>query len=304
METPSGQRESYSVSPDNDVVVNCAADPTCGMNNQPTPLALCFGGNTAGEQAQGLAERWREATARPDLSAGFFVFEYYDEWWKGGNRSEFVQDDDRPEEWFGIKSVTGTPQNFTIENRPAFETVRRMFDTSWCPEIKCVLETEGVRISLESSVQLDSVTIRKNGELLATLGRDELSFLDRDPSPRLHTYSVTAEKAHVSCPPFECTVAVPRRPEFRRGDVNADGAVNVTDPVNVLGYLFQGELIPLCLDAADANDDGEVNLADGVFTLNHLFAGAPPPPEPGFADGCGPDPTGDQLAFCDYRACP
>ena len=277
------------------------------MSDQPTPLAICFGGNTAELQAQAIAERWREATARSDLSAGFFVFEYYDEWWKGGNRSQFVQDPDRPEEWFGINSVTGTPQNPSIARRPAFETVRHMYDTSWCPEnteITCTLEAEGVLIKLEMSVPPDSVTIRESGELLATLGPGELTFLDRNPAPRLHTYSVRAEKAHVLCPTVDCTIAVPRQREFRRGDVDADGTVNLADAVNVLGFLFQGALIPPCLDSADANDDGVVNLADGVFTLNHLFNGAPAPPDPGFVDGCGPDPTGDQLTSCDYRACP
>jgi hypothetical protein len=49
---------------------------------------------------------------------------------------------------------------------------------------------------------------------------------------------------------------------FVRGDGNADGTIDLSDAVFVLGYLFQGRQEPLCLDAADANDDGDLDLSD------------------------------------------
>ena len=81
---------------------------------------------------------------------------------------------------------------------------------------------------------------------------------------------------------------------FRRGDGNADGTVNIADPVVTLNFLFAGGAIA-CQDAADANDTGELDITDPIFTLNFLFLGGPAPAPPGPA-ACGRDPTLDRLA--------
>ncbi len=78
---------------------------------------------------------------------------------------------------------------------------------------------------------------------------------------------------------------------FRRGDANADGAVNIADAITVLTYLFGGGVLD-CLDAADGNDDGQLNIADAISVLGYLFGGASPPPDPG-PTTCGVDPTED-----------
>ena len=80
---------------------------------------------------------------------------------------------------------------------------------------------------------------------------------------------------------------------FRRGDANLDGAVDVSDAIGVLDYLFQGGQTPRCLDAADADDSGSVDLTDAVYLLGFLFLGSQAPPDP-FPD-LGLDPTEDQL---------
>ena len=77
--------------------------------------------------------------------------------------------------------------------------------------------------------------------------------------------------------------------DFRRGDVNVDGKIDVADAISVLSYLFGGGAAPSCLDAADANDDGGLNVADAISVLGHLFANTGPLPPP-FAE-CGPDPA-------------
>lgn len=75
-------------------------------------------------------------------------------------------------------------------------------------------------------------------------------------------------------------------PEFRRGDANSDGAVDVSDAVRMLMWLFQGGSAPTCLDTADANDDESTDIADPVYVLSYLVLGGPPPPSPG-PDRCG-----------------
>jgi len=68
--------------------------------------------------------------------------------------------------------------------------------------------------------------------------------------------------------------------EFRRGDANGDGNIDISDPVETLNYLFLGGARPGCLDAADTNGDGAVGLSDAIFELAFLFVegDAPPPP--------------------------
>jgi hypothetical protein len=99
-------------------------------------------------------------------------------------------------------------------------------------------------------------------------------------------------------------------PTFQRGQVNDDGALNLTDAICLLDYLFTAGPadspckvgVPKCLDAADANDDGRVNISDPIAVLQHLFQGGPPPPKPFGA--CGPDETSDSLSCSSFAACP
>ncbi len=78
--------------------------------------------------------------------------------------------------------------------------------------------------------------------------------------------------------------------QFRRGDSNRDGGIDIADAIYTLSMLFaQGPPI-YCPDAADANDDEAIDIADAIYTLSMLFAQGPviPPPYP----DCGIDTTG------------
>jgi hypothetical protein len=89
---------------------------------------------------------------------------------------------------------------------------------------------------------------------------------------------------------------------FRRGDVNQDGRLEISDAIQVLGHLFLGSPRTLaCADAADADDDGVVNISDGVQILGFLFLGSRPPHAP-FTE-CGQDPTADALACGSFAGC-
>jgi len=86
----------------------------------------------------------------------------------------------------------------------------------------------------------------------------------------------------------------PHDASFVRGDANDDGRLNMSDPVFVLQYLFQGTGGPYCADAADADDNGALDIADPILMLGCLFQGQgtllPPYPERGF------DRTVDKLS--------
>jgi hypothetical protein len=99
---------------------------------------------------------------------------------------------------------------------------------------------------------------------------------------------------------IESCLAACRTP-FRRGDVNTDGTLDISDPVSSLRCLF-GAGACSCADAADSNDDGRHDIADVSFALNCLFGRGVCPPPPGFA-GCAPDPTADGLSCESFSAC-
>jgi len=110
--------------------------------------------------------------------------------------------------------------------------------------------------------------------------------------------------------PLEGTGVPDARALFHRGDPNSSGDVDVSDAVNIFGFLFLGDPQSLsCRESADANNDGANDVSDGIYLLSWLFTGGPEPPAPGPTDAeCGvdPDPAGSpgDLGCESYPACP
>jgi hypothetical protein len=91
------------------------------------------------------------------------------------------------------------------------------------------------------------------------------------------------------------------QPRFRRGDIDNDGRVILSDAIRLLNHLFLAAPVPSCADAADVDDNGILAINDAIFLLNHLFLSGPKPPPPGLE--CGPDPTPDPLGPCATTGC-
>ncbi len=94
-------------------------------------------------------------------------------------------------------------------------------------------------------------------------------------------------------------ISIEEDPVFVRGEINADGAIDPSDAVFLLSYLFVAGNPPACPDAGDTNDDGSINIADVVLLLNYLFAQGISPsapfPETDF------DPSFDMLPPCEAQ---
>jgi len=88
---------------------------------------------------------------------------------------------------------------------------------------------------------------------------------------------------------------------FVRGDVDANRALEISDPIRILDHLFRGGVEPACAKSADADDSGTIDLTDAVLLLNHLFLSGQPPAEPRGA--CGLDPTQDALGCATFAGC-
>jgi hypothetical protein len=67
--------------------------------------------------------------------------------------------------------------------------------------------------------------------------------------------------------------------KIKRGDVNANGTVDLGDAIYILNYLFRSGTDPCPMEAGDVNCTGLVDLGDAIFLLNYLFKG-------GTAPGC------------------
>ncbi len=86
---------------------------------------------------------------------------------------------------------------------------------------------------------------------------------------------------------------------FLRGDATGDLRHDITDAQVVLDSLFLGTGRLPCDASADTNGDGAVNLSDPVALLHYMFLGGDTPPEP--FTKCGPGPAGDLV--CDRETC-
>ena len=99
----------------------------------------------------------------------------------------------------------------------------------------------------------------------------EIQLGHLNPVSDLQVYSVTLVARPVPAP----------KAEFRRGDSNADGTVDISDAIFTLGWLYLGSQVPSCLEAADTNGDGQHDLSDAVRLILFLFQGEVEPPWPG-----------------------
>ncbi len=89
---------------------------------------------------------------------------------------------------------------------------------------------------------------------------------------------------------------------FIRGDVSGDGNLDLSDPVELLEYLFLAVGNPGCLDSCDVNDSGALDVSDAVYLLTYMFIGGMEPPAP--FPTCGNDGTVDSLECESYPGCP
>ncbi|MEE3180706.1 MAG: hypothetical protein VX288_02265 [Planctomycetota bacterium] len=103
---------------------------------------------------------------------------------------------------------------------------------------------------------------------------------------------------------FTCGEPVgPAAPRFRRGDADDNGALQLTDGIYILNFLFLGGSDPVCGDAADADNNGAIQLTDGIFILNFLFLGGQAPAQPGLECGEDTEQPDDGLGCETFSSC-
>jgi len=153
-----------------------------------------------------------------------------------------------------------------------------------------------VILTWKNSQEYDEIIIERNGKIIASVDGTAEQYKDELlDTGSIYWYKVRGkfndEVSLSSQAPFTNLNEVEI---FRRGDVNGDNNINISDPINILSYMFQ-DLEIGCLDSADANDDGSVNIADPIYLLYYLFGGNYEIPAPGVRVSWI-DPTADKLS--------
>jgi hypothetical protein len=149
-------------------------------------------------------------------------------------------------------------------------------------EASAGIEAEATSFRVPASLIADGVNVLAVSVHNAAIDSSDLSF-SAVLVPRLPAAAVDCEA------------------EFRRGDATADGSINITDAISLLGHLFLGTEPPACPDAADADDSGRLVLTDAIAILGFLFQNGVPLAEP--AAACGRDPEPDALGDCSTPGC-
>ena len=70
-------------------------------------------------------------------------------------------------------------------------------------------------------------------------------------------------------------IVVPAKEEsFLRGDVNSDGAVNISDVTALIDYILSHDATGVNLNAADCNQDGGINISDVTALIDYILSHA------------------------------
>ncbi len=131
-----------------------------------------------------------------------------------------------------------------------------------------------------------------------------LAVADFDGDGRDEIWAVTGSNAstfEIDADTFAAGFGSCEANSFRRGDANADAAIDLADALATLQYLFAGGERPICAKSADVDDSGGIGITDPIVLLNFLFADGPAPADP--FERCGKDPTPDSIDCAQSTPC-
>jgi hypothetical protein len=194
------------------------------------------------------------------------------------------------------RQVPGAPVDLTSEENKSPDATRLSWESAYADSYELYIWTAcqgDVRANVEEFAVIeinDPLTLgdeRLREPVYPPVGQDALELPDEE-----HYWQVVAFNQHGSTESDVWSLFSPEQPSFRRGDANASGIVDLSDPLNNLEFQFLGTFQPACMDALDTDDSGLVDLSDPILNLTFLFLGGVDIPAPGPND-CGVDPTQD-----------
>ena len=70
-----------------------------------------------------------------------------------------------------------------------------------------------------------------------------------------------------------CYVITATVASVKRGDVNNDGTVNISDVTSLIDYLLSGNSEGINLQAADVDENNSINISDVTSLIDMLLSG-------------------------------
>jgi hypothetical protein len=122
-----------------------------------------------------------------------------------------------------------------------------------------------------------------NNIIASESGITDTTHIQQNPLPEgflfWHVKAVNSEghESDYQSSPFILVIDT-SQPQLR-GDCNGDGAINISDVVIIINYVFIGGNPPDPFIMGDPNCDDAVNVSDAVYLINYIFIGGPPPCE-------------------------
>jgi outer membrane protein assembly factor BamB len=117
-----------------------------------------------------------------------------------------------------------------------------------------------------------------------TTGTEEWSYSVADDVMHIQVGDVDCDgKANITCVTFGSDglvyafATLDETPDAVCGDANGDEAVNISDAVYMINYIFKGGPPPEPLCSGDANGDDGLNISDATYIIAYVFSGGPAP---------------------------
>lgn len=215
-----------------------------------------------------------------------------------------------PDSIHDVLRLTGRPIPDSISGRdyPLIDA-RAALEAWLVPRIRdfqCYPVEEKIAISWAGMTDVDQyrIRIRKPGmvDVERYLNGQEVRFDWPPPSTGDYEISVwPLDESGLVGLRATCVVNFVIRRPFVRADCNSDGETDISDPINLLSFLFLGNDPLRCAEACDSNDDELLDVSDAIYSLHFQFMGGAPPPPP--HDSCGTD-SGEADLGCSVSPCP
>ena len=109
--------------------------------------------------------------------------------------------------------------------------------------------------------------------------------------PGVYTVTVVNRPDNKESNTDSVTILTPL-PRFIRGDANLDEVVEIGDAVRILLHTFV-QVSATCEEAMDVDDNGALDQTDAIRVLEYVFRNGDEPPTP--FSSCGTDTDGDAL---------
>ncbi len=136
---------------------------------------------------------------------------------------------------------------------------------------------EGISLSDSTNTDLHTVMTYRFGHTLAEGDTLDITSVLATSMGGYADFIATVQAGHQwsydhLLPHFSCCVGMRGNIDYDPGD-----ALDISDLVYLVDYMFTGGPEPPCFEEADVNCDGALDITDLVYLVDYMFTGGPPP---------------------------